>query len=139
MAWQTPKTNWQPTDTISYDDYNRIAGNLMYLVTLGNKIGYPIPTQTLDNSKTEDDLPYPSVWNTLENSVETINSETFNFDIGETKIFVANQAYIAYEELNRLESAILRLYTQFKAQENIAMHYPHNFSGSNVFRVKRVN
>lgn len=139
MAWQTPKTNWQPTDYISYDDYNRIAGNLMYLVKLGNKIGYPIPTQTLDNHKTEDDLPYPSVWNALENSVETINSDTFSFDIGETKTFVTNQSYIAYEELNRLESGILRLYKQLVVQRDTVMHYPQQYNGSSIYKVARIH
>ncbi len=28
MAWQTPKTNWQPADVVSADDFNRIEGNI---------------------------------------------------------------------------------------------------------------
>jgi hypothetical protein len=31
MAWQTPKTNWQTTDSPTNDDFNRIEGNIQEL------------------------------------------------------------------------------------------------------------
>ena len=31
MAWQTPKTNWQPADPLTDADMNRIEGNIEYL------------------------------------------------------------------------------------------------------------
>lgn len=31
MAWQTPKTNWDPTDGVADDDFNRIEGNIQHL------------------------------------------------------------------------------------------------------------
>lgn len=32
MAWQTPKTNWNATDSATYMDMNRICGNINYLL-----------------------------------------------------------------------------------------------------------
>jgi hypothetical protein len=139
MAWITPKTNWVANDKIGANDYNRIANNLLYLVKLGNRIGYPISHQVLDGRKKYSSIPYPSTLNALENSLENINSETFNFDIGETKTYVANGHPFDYIELNRLESAILKIYQQLSIQRDTLMHYPQQFNGSNIYKVARVH
>lgn len=38
MAWVTPKTNWVDGDYFNINpDYNRIKGNIEYLLTLSNR------------------------------------------------------------------------------------------------------
>lgn len=36
MAWQTPVVTWSSVDRVTYDDLNRIAGNINYLYPLAN-------------------------------------------------------------------------------------------------------
>ena len=139
MAWITPKTDWVATDKIKASDYNRIASNLLYLVQLGNKVGYPISQQTLDTNKQYYNFPLDSVWNAVENSLDDINSSTFSFDVGETKTYQVNQSYIDYNELNRLESATLKIYLQLLVQRDTGAHYPQRFNGSNIYKVPRVH
>lgn len=31
MEWVTPKTDWSPNDNVTYEDMNRIAGNINFL------------------------------------------------------------------------------------------------------------
>lgn len=31
MTWITPKTDWSPNDNVTYEDMNRISGNINYL------------------------------------------------------------------------------------------------------------
>lgn len=31
MEWITPKTDWSPNDNVTYEDMNRISGNINYL------------------------------------------------------------------------------------------------------------
>ena len=38
--WQAPKTDWTAQDYVNYEDYERIAGNLMYLYELARQL-YP--------------------------------------------------------------------------------------------------
>lgn len=39
-VWQTPKTDWAPDDYVNIEDYERIAGNIMYLYELAQPL-YP--------------------------------------------------------------------------------------------------
>ncbi|KLU65734.1 hypothetical protein DEAC_c23640 [Desulfosporosinus acididurans] len=34
MSWQTPKTDWKPTDYFNYTDFNRIEGNVEEIASL---------------------------------------------------------------------------------------------------------
>jgi len=108
--WLPPKTDWQPTDYINYTDINRIMNNLYYLkriasyfFTIGSfvemveKSGYTY-------------YRFASEINAIEQNLETLNTDTMDYDIGETKTYYPNNPTIDYQELNRIESAILRLY-----------------------------
>lgn len=52
MAWQTPKTNWSSVDNATYEDMNRICGNINYL--LGEEV--------LTKVYTADDYVYLPEW-----------------------------------------------------------------------------
>ena len=120
MAWTTPKTNWVSTDFINFEDYNRIIDNLAYIKDLADKyysiIGYVEQEDVAD----EYVLPFISLYNTVEQNLEELNEATYQFAIGDTKTFAINQPYIDYAELNRIESATLKIKNTLVAQkENI--------------------
>jgi hypothetical protein len=113
--WQTPKTNWVATDPVSYIDYNRIVGNLNELQTLCQEM-YTLTATDLGNSQTVSDYPYEDMLNAIETALANVNSASFDFAIGTGVVFVANGDYFDFTELNRIESASLRLYNWLNAQ-----------------------
>lgn len=116
MSWETPKTDWVATDFINYTDLNRIGNNLAWLRDEAVKMykEFDIHTFTPFYGYTSD--VFASQINKLEEDLETINTNTYNFDIGETRTYVANQPTINYVELNRIESACLQLKTYLESQ-----------------------
>ena len=117
--WQTPKTNWVATDPINASDYNRWIGNLNELQTLCQQM-YALVETDLGNSKTFSDYPYADMLNNIEIALANINSASYDFDLGVSASFTDNGYYIDYNEINRIESASLKLYTWLMAQfENI--------------------
>lgn len=115
MAWITPKTNWVSTDKIFVADFNRITGNLAYLKTLSEQI-YAYTIDTLPDTQTRSDFPYASELNAIETVLDQINTNTYSFNIGETQTYVANGHPFDYNELNRIESATLKLYETMQAE-----------------------
>lgn len=113
--WQTPKTNWVATDPVNVTDYNRIVGNLNELQTLCQEM-YTLTATDLGNTQTFSDYPYEDMLNAIETALSNLNLASYNFDIGTGVTFVANGDYINYVELNRIESASLKLYTWLTAQ-----------------------
>ena len=113
--WQTPKTNWVATDPISYIDYNRIIGNLNELQTLCQRM-YELTATDLGNTQTDSDYPYEDMLNAIETALANVNSASFDFAIGPGVVYVANGDYFDFTELNRIESASLRLYEWLTAQ-----------------------
>lgn len=113
--WQTPKTNWVATDPISYIDYNRIIGNLNELQTLCQRM-YELTATDLGNTQTVSDYPYEDMLNAIETALANVNSASFDFAIGPGVVYVANGDYFDFTELNRIESASLRLYEWLTAQ-----------------------
>lgn len=55
-------------------------------------------------------LLYAREINNIETNLETINGKTYKLDIGDKVTYHANKPTPLYEEYNRIESAILRLY-----------------------------
>ena len=115
MAWTTPKTTWEATDPITYVDYNRIVNNLKYIQDLCKKL-YELSTTDLGSDKTESDIPYADMLNNIETCLTNINKASYNFNIGREKSFSANSPYFDYNELNRIESATLRLHEWLESQ-----------------------
>ena len=136
MAWQTPKTNWKATDYINASDYNRIAGNLIALQTQALKIFGHIEYETMTGDKTYASLPHASDWNAVENNLATLNTHTYDYDIGATKTFYPNQAYINYAELNRIESASLRIKEQMDVHMALFPHLPIILGGAKPFGIR---
>lgn len=112
MAWIEPKTDWVSVDYFNATDYNRIIGNITYLKTYLDGLFIGLTNISTMEEKTAKRLIYAREINAIETALETLNIETYKFDIGETKEYMANTRTIDFVELNRIESAILLLYSQ---------------------------
>lgn len=134
MAWITPKTDWVATDRVNANDFNRIAGNLNELKRI-----LELPIESIDNNKSISSLPYPKVWNEVEDVLDEINQLAFNLDIGEKKTYLVNQPYIDWQELNRIESFTLKLYYQYYVQKNTTRHFAYRMGESKYRAVPRVH
>ncbi len=113
--WTTPKTDWQPTDYINYPDINRIVNNLYYLREIGSyffAIGEY--TEMLEKSGYTF-YRFASEINAIEDNLETLNTDSMDYDIGETQTYYANNPTLDYAELNRIEGACLQLYNVFES------------------------
>ena len=112
MAWETPKTNWVSTDRFNISDYNRIKNNIVYLEEIGNEVYKPFVLSEMGEDKTS----YAGFWtpaefNLFEANLELIKQNFPESDIGAYKVFFENGPFIDYQELNRIESALLKYYT----------------------------
>ena len=110
--WIEPKTDWTSNDYVNTVDYNRIIGNIAYLKAYLDNLFADLTNVSLGEEKTVESLIYAREINAIEVALETLNLETYKFDIGETKEYMANRRTLDFKELNRIESAILMLKTQ---------------------------
>lgn len=119
MAWSEPKTDWQSDDFINAEDFNRIRNNIDYLRTESQKF-YPVfPFSTaLAEEVGYSTYSYTELWNSLESCLQDIVDNTTVMSVGSEKTFSVYNAYIDYNELNRLESACLIYYQMFIGQGN---------------------
>lgn len=116
--WHTPKTNWKPTDRFNFVDYNRIKNNLTWLHEKAQELWKPFDIEDMGDDITD----YSSYWkvrffNAWEENLEIINKNIFTQDYGERQIFFENGAFIQWNELNRIESAILEMRDILDRQE----------------------
>lgn len=116
MGWIEPKTDW--TESGNYfnaEDYNRIIGNLNYLRNEIDKLYPHIQELNLGEEKTYLSGIYAREFNEIENSLDYINSRSYNLEIGSKKVFAANKPTPLWTELNRIEQACLNIYTMLNA------------------------
>ena len=116
MAWQTPKTNWQTTDKFNYWDFNRIKNNLTIIYDMARtvfNVSDPIDDMGSDLSSYGTVYDYTK-FNAIENNLDTVNTHSYNIDIGSKQTFYANGAFIVARELNRIESVLLDFYGRLK-------------------------
>lgn len=123
MAWTAPKTNWKATynsagaytgDYFSYTDFNRIRNNLDALTELASTVYIFRFTDTLPNTKTVVGHPYASDINKFETRLHELNSQSLNLPIGTQQTYYDNGAFIDAAELNRIESAMLDMYSIYQ-------------------------
>lgn len=137
MAWTTPKTDWTDSTFINYQDINRILGNLRYLRELARHLyTSKIPdVGVADKSGYGVDL-YADEVNAIENNLTALNNGTLIYDIGTQQTFQDNGAWINSTELNRIESAMLRLYNEMTIQhENSLDRLAFTLGGERKFKI----
>ena len=114
--WIQPKTNWTKDDYFNATDFNRIKNNLVSLRDIANKMYKDFDITSLGSDKTYKDYFYADEINTIEDNFEKINRLTINVGYGEKPIYRDNGYIMTFEELNRLERAMLDLYGKLTNQ-----------------------
>lgn len=135
MAWIEPKTNWQSTDYFNIVDYNRIVGNLLYLKDLSLELFKDFTTEDMGYDKDYSSMIYAREINAIENNLETVNINTYNFGIGDTKEFYPNKTTPLWSEFNRIESAMLLLHNTMLAHKNALPRLAFTLGGQKGLKV----
>ena len=135
MAWIEPKTNWKSTDYFNIEDYNRIVGNLTYLKSFSEKLFKSYDLLEMEQEKTYSSMIYAREINAIENNLESVNINTYNFDIGDTKEFHPNKATPLWSEFNRIESAMLLLHNTMLAHKNALPRLAFTLGGQKGLKV----
>lgn len=109
-TWQKPKTDWTATDRFNIKDYNRIKNNLTYLWEEASKIWGDFDIADMG----EDVTSIKTLWNVdyfnaFESNVDTINQHMFTQNLGIQQTFYVNGVFIRFDELNRIETAVLKM------------------------------
>ena len=101
-----PKTDWEPNDYITPQDYNRIKNNLVYLNDMFNE-QYPNPYAFNPGADIGvDEWFKASKWNMFEECVEKFQRTGFIYTFGERSYYKDNGHLPNYNQLNRLEKCI---------------------------------
>ena len=117
MAWIEPKTDWGVSSRFDKNDFNRIKNNLNHLKDLAYTLYEAFMYTDLGADRSYSDYVYADEINEIENNLHVICDSTLALDIGVKKEYFPNQAFINYEELNRIEKASLRLYELLNGQD----------------------
>lgn len=122
--WVTPKTDWAVQinsagayqgDYFEATDFQRISGNLAYIVELALPL-YPLSGLPTIPEVTEASFGYASTINSLEQTLAALKTQTFDPGIGATKTWRGNSPGPLASDLNRIENACLLFYDMFTAQ-----------------------
>lgn len=135
MAWIEPKTNWKSTDYFNIEDYNRIVGNLTYLKSFSEKLFRSYNLLETEQEKTYSSMIYAREINAIENNLESVNINTYNFDIGDAKEFYPNKNTPLWSEFNRIESAMLLLHNTMLAHKNALPRLAFTLGGQKGLKV----
>nr|DAL48207.1 MAG TPA_asm: hypothetical protein [Caudoviricetes sp.] len=115
--WSVPKTDWTKDDKFNISDYNRIKNNLEYVRAIAITLYLSFDLEDMGEDKELfTDYFYASEFNTIEQNLELLNQKVFTQDIGKTTTFYDNGVFIQYDELNRIESAILKIWDMLLRQ-----------------------
>lgn len=119
MSWQEPRV-WAADDRFNISDYNRIKGNLEYLHEKAEELYHTFQISNMGSDKADYSAYfYASEFNTFEQNIDTINQNIFSQDFGVRQTFYDNGSFIQWEELNRIEAAILSMYQLLERQETV--------------------
>lgn len=112
------KTNWQSTDRFNISDYNRIKLNLNIICTLSKDVCGQFDVVDMGSDVTSyTAYPYASMFNAFENNLHNANKNCFYINsIGMKKTFYGNGKFIDYTELNRIESAMIKIFDELMEQ-----------------------
>ena len=118
MAWTTPKTNWVNGDRFNIDpDYNRIKGNIEYLIELSKTMYLDYYTPTLETPSITG-FPKVSFFNNVVDSTRAILSNCYS-PVGAKNMrsYISNGIVWNASELNAIENNHLLLYNALTRQK----------------------
>lgn len=110
MAWITPKTDWTATSYFNVADYNRIKGNLEHLNGMINQVYPDLSIASMGSNKNYSSYIYADEFNLFETNLVLMKNWIVPLGIGNAVIYSANAPTPNYVELNRIESAMLKMY-----------------------------
>lgn len=125
MKWMEPKVDWKikynsdgiyEGDYFNSEDYNRIKNNLLFLKNFAERLYPEFKINDMGLDKVKSDYLYADEFNKIEENLELIAKNTANFQYGETKKYKANGKLFDFNELNRIERALLDMYNQLQNQ-----------------------
>jgi hypothetical protein len=135
-VWVTPKTDWVSTDYFNIADYKRIVGNIEYLKDLANELFNDETTlDYVEAEKQYTSMIYAEEINAIEANLEKIN--VYDFNIGETRTYYENDYTPDFNEFNRIESAILKLYKTANSQSQLRKHLAFRLGSGKQLNVVR--
>lgn len=135
MSWITPKTNWISSDCFDKDSFNRIKGNLNYLNVLANELFYDFNISDMGSDKSYSSMIYADEFNSMGTNLATINSHTYNLNIGNAITYSENHSAPLYSDYNRIEGAILLLYNTMSAQKDALSRLAFTLGGQKGIKV----
>lgn len=136
MAWETPKTDWYGStdadgvytgDRFNATDFNRIKNNLSYLRELAIKLYKEFSIVSLGADRTPKDYFYADEINQLEENLNTLNTNTLKMSYGSAPVYNDNGNTMDFDELNRLEGAILDLHDRLTNESEGRRMFTWNF------------
>lgn len=133
MAWITPKTNWVDGDYFNLNpDYNRIKGNIEFLIALSETM---YPSYTAPTLETADITGYPRVsfFNNVVNATKAILSSCYSpVGIRSMRLYASNGVGWSASELNAIEGNHLLLYQAFQGQKSGIPHLQMKLGGRHI-------
>lgn len=127
--WVTPKTDWQPTDTVSLSpDYARIRGNLLHLADMAQTLYPPFTLEEMDTATT-DSLPTRRFFERVDTNTTLLQTKTCPAKAVRPRTYQDNAPCWNADDLNRIETAALTLYRLFCAQANGQKHLAFTLGG----------
>lgn len=120
MAWITPKTNWVNGDRFNVDpDYERIKGNIEYLVELSKTLYPDYRTPALETVSIEG-FPKVSFFNNVVDSTKAMLSNCYSpAGAKSMRSYISNGIVWNADELNAIEGNHLLLYSAFTRQKSV--------------------
>lgn len=119
MAWETPKTDWHGErdangvyhgDYFNASDFNRIKNNIEQLREMAIQVYEEFDIVSLGADRSVEDFFYADEINQLENNLAVINANSLQQPYGKALLYMENGNTMTFNDLNRLEGAILDLY-----------------------------
>lgn len=120
MSWIIPKTNWVNGDRFNINpDYERIKGNIEYLVELSKTLYPDYETPALETVYI-DGFPKSSFFNNVVDSTKAILSNCYS-PVGAKSMrsYISNGIVWNADELNTIENNHLLLYNAFTRQKSV--------------------
>lgn len=110
--WQQPKTDWKASDCFNIGDYNRIKGNINEIRAQALALWPNFNFEDMGADKTYQDYSfYADEINKFEDNIGHICDGTFPFAVGSVRMYHDNQPFIDWQELNRIETACLKIHS----------------------------
>lgn len=122
-TWITPKTDWTTTSHFTYNDYNRIRNNLLFI---NDRINTEMPEKAQDLDLGDPKTGYtnnyfPSEFTAFEDALESFTRVGQDVNIGTRSFYSGNGSFIMADALNRLEECCLRWYSATSIQYTITI------------------